>query len=168
MRSTKRGRVRGGAPASILLAVRAPSFDWLQDRPRGGTVHPALRRVGWVVLSALAVVWFGAMLGAEEDGPTFREAKFRLRRIREEAYGVLCLSRRGVVAYETTIERRPPDDLPGPDIDVGLVFDVPASAGGTRLSASPPEYWLFDVVADTSAGKYAESFLVPIYDRPAA
>jgi hypothetical protein len=58
--------------------------------------------------------------------------------------------------------------LPGPDFDVEVAFDVPEAAPGTRIADRFPRYWVLDVRGDTSSGPYAETFLIPIYERPAA
>lgn len=104
--------------------------------------------------------------GMAEGGATFRRAEFHLCRVVEIDSGRAKFAH-GMRIFELS-ERRPPGALPGPDFDIEVSFDVPANAVGTRLSASPPEYWVLDVLAATSSGPYAVTFLVPIYERPSA
>lgn len=105
--------------------------------------------------------------GMSEGGARFERAAFCLRFI-EEASGALIGRRLDGVRYFGVREDRPPGELPSGDQHVILEFDVPEDAGGTSLSSSPRTYWTLDVVANTSAGPYVESFLIPIYERPAA
>jgi hypothetical protein len=148
---------------------------------------------GWVMVTAALVVWgwrawrahgAGSMrvsyakfpfhpgervtlyFGASEGGASFHRVAFHLRHVREVARGPFGW--RGAYAASTITVERPPGLLPGPEQDVEIVFDVPARAPGTCLSDALPQYWSLDVVANTSAGPYCESFLVPIYDRPSA
>jgi hypothetical protein len=100
-----------------------------------------------------------------EGGASFRRARFHLRHVREHvAHGWI----RAALTQSTIVIDRPPGMLPGPEEEIELTFDVPEGAPGTRLSDpdSEPSYWVLDVVADTSAGPFTESFLVPIYERP--
>ena len=60
------------------------------------------------------------------------------------------------------------ETLPAPGCDVELRFDVPTGAPPTRLSDDFPTYWVLDVLGETNAGRFEESFLVPVYERPAA
>jgi hypothetical protein len=102
--------------------------------------------------------------GMSEGGAQFERASFCLRRVLEPRS-------RAVPAHSAPWrlglrENRPPGELPGGNQFVTLEFDVPANAFGTHLSAPRPEYWALDVLANTSAGPYVESFLIPIYERP--
>jgi hypothetical protein len=103
--------------------------------------------------------------GMSDGGASFERVEFALRHVKEFADG-WGRWRRGAVATFELKEHRPPGLLPGPGQDVELSFDLPARARTTRLSADPPEYWVLDVRGNTSAGPYAESFLVPVYARP--
>lgn len=105
--------------------------------------------------------------GMSEGGATFERATFHLRAIEETTHGGLGVPNSTVVTWMAR-EHRPPGPLPGPRTDVQLAFDLPDDAPGTQLSAVDPHYWVLEVVANTSAGPYFESFLVPIYARPAA
>jgi hypothetical protein len=105
--------------------------------------------------------------GMSEGGAQFQRAAFCLRRI-EVARGISPLEFRGARRYFGIRAERPPGELPGSDHHVAIEFDLPADVAGTHLSASPPSYWTLDVIANTSAGPYVESFLIPIYERPAA
>ena len=105
--------------------------------------------------------------GMSEGGAQFERASFNLRRI-EEAPRKPVTWPRGPWKYFSLVEHRPPGGLPGPDHYVTLEFDLPDDVAGTDLSASPRAYWTLDVVANTSAGPYVESFLIPVYERPAA
>ena len=96
----------------------------------------------------------------DSGGADFRRVEFRLSRVLQSgAEGV---------RIRPISERRPPGTLPGSDFDVEVSFDVPEGARGTRLSDESPYYWVLDVLAATSSGPYAETFLIPIYDRPAS
>lgn len=105
--------------------------------------------------------------GMSEGGARFERAAFCLRHVEEAP--AHPFERRGEdIRYFGISEHRPPGELPGGGHHVVLEFDVPEGAGDTRLSESPRVYWALDVLANTSAGPYVESFLIPIYERPAA
>lgn len=104
--------------------------------------------------------------GMSEGGADFLRARFLLQRIEEAPGG--CLGQAPVCVLRQCIPCVPPGGaLPGPGVDVRLVFDVPADAGGTALSAPFPIYWELEVSGDTTKGEFLEQFLVPIYERPA-
>ncbi len=105
--------------------------------------------------------------GMSAGGAQFERAAFCLRRI-EVAPGFSPLQTRGARRHSGMRLDRPPGELPGSDHHVTIEFDLPEDVAGTHLSASPPAYWTLDVIANTSAGPYTESFLIPIYERPAA
>jgi hypothetical protein len=105
--------------------------------------------------------------GMSEGGAQFERAAFCLRRI-EVAPGISPREFRGARRHFGIRLDSPPGELPGSDQHVTIEFDLPADVAGTHLSASPPSYWTLDVIANTSAGPYTESFLIPIYERPAA
>jgi hypothetical protein len=104
--------------------------------------------------------------GMNPGGATFLRGRFVLRRIQEvdAAWHVGGPRRTQTFAQECTL-----DDgvLPGPDADVRLRFDVPADAGGTSLASRLPSYWELAVVGETTKGAFDETFLVPVYERPA-
>lgn len=105
--------------------------------------------------------------GMGVGGPTFLRARFVLQRIREVDGWWFVGGPRRTVAL--AMECRPPEGvLPGSEADVRLLFDVPADAGGTSLSAPLPSYWELLVVGETTKGWFDETFLVPVYERPAA
>jgi hypothetical protein len=105
--------------------------------------------------------------GMGAGGATFQRAEFRLSEVNQPAeqrgpgFG-------GGERIRSMCERRPPGALPGSDFDIEVSFDVPAGASGTRLSGGAPRYWVLDVLAATTSGPYAETFLIPIYARPCA
>jgi hypothetical protein len=100
--------------------------------------------------------------GMSEGGATFRRVRYLLTRVEEVHERRLGRPRRSWTIVAECVATEPP----GPGADVRLVFDVPAHAGGTSLSATDPRYWELRVVGETAAGDFDESFLVPIYDRP--
>jgi len=105
--------------------------------------------------------------GMEPGAATFLRARYVLRRVEEfEASWFAGGPQRGsTYAAECLL---PEGVLPGPESDVRLLFDVPAGAGGTSLSAPLPSYWELLVVGETTKGWFDETFLVPVYERPAA
>jgi hypothetical protein len=144
-------------PFLWMMGVTLTHSAWLAWRVHGfGTAHLSFTEFPYAPGGSVALHF-----GMSEGGASFRSVAFRLRRIRE------TVGPSSVVEFEGLAAPRR-GGLPGPNQDVEIVFDVPADAGGTRLSASPPEYWRLDVAGDTSAGAYAETFLVPIYERPRA
>jgi len=105
--------------------------------------------------------------GMSPGGANFERVAFCLRHVQETPPGRFAAAH--TVIWRLGLhESRPPGDLPGGDHFVTLEFDVPATAHGTCLSGPRPAYWALDVLANTSAGPYVESFLIPIYARPAA
>jgi hypothetical protein len=105
--------------------------------------------------------------GMNSGGATFLHARYALRRIREvDAWWYDGGPRREVTF---AAECCPAEGvLPGPESDVRLLFDVPANAGGTSLASRMPSYWELAVVGETTKGAFDETFLVPIYERPAS
>jgi hypothetical protein len=103
-------------------------------------------------------------VGMAEGGADVERVEFALTRVTERAGGPFGFAR---LLFATIVDaaHRPPGELPGPDRDVAVAFELPRGARGTRLSARLPEYWVLDVVATTSAGPLTESFLVPVYER---
>jgi hypothetical protein len=160
------GARRSGAVSPLWLIPAGVVVAWWAWR--------ALRLVG----AGTTHVWFTRFpyapgervtlhFGASDGGARFDRATFTLLRI-EETPGAWIRSQHILQPTFCLEDRRPPGALPGPGQDVLVEFDVPADAGGTRLSAPLPEYWVLHVGGETSAGPYAESFLIPIYDRPVA
>jgi hypothetical protein len=104
--------------------------------------------------------------GLDEGGATFHSARYFLRRVRETPHRFTSVHHADDwYEIEGFVDG---DALPGPEQYVEVSFDVPADVGGTWLSGHHPRYWVLDVEGETSAGPYAESFLVPIYVRPRA
>jgi hypothetical protein len=100
--------------------------------------------------------------GVSSGGANFLRARFFLRRIEERAQ---LGSTEPRMHATFRAECGPPRGvMPGAGADVRLVFEVPADAGGTALSARYPSYWELEVVGDTTKGAFAERFLIPIYD----
>jgi hypothetical protein len=100
-----------------------------------------------------------------EGGASFETVDFALRRVVERP-GRPFASQHEVFDCEALSPRPLLDLLPGPEQFVEVTFDVPPDAAPTRLSDALPQYWALDVVGRTSAGRFAEAFLVPVYDRP--
>jgi hypothetical protein len=155
-------RARAGpawiAPVCVLAPLTAWSWRFWRVS-RFGAARLSFTRFPYVPGEPVTLHF-----GMSPDGASFERAEFRLMRVKESRRGLA----RSAWPELMFVERRPPGLLPGPDADVEVSFDVPADAPGTRLSDSPPAYWLLEVVADTSAGPYAETFLVPIYERARA
>ncbi len=105
--------------------------------------------------------------GMGAGGATFRRAEFRLSRVAQIGAS-RGLPAGSCVRTRSMSEHRPPGELPGSDFDVEVSFDLPPDGRGTHLSGGTPEYWVLDVMAATSSGPYAETFLIPIYERPPA
>jgi hypothetical protein len=104
--------------------------------------------------------------GFEEGGASFEHVRYVLRRYVESPDGERGRGARCDAVAQ--IEFAPPEGLlPGPDQYVTLAFDIPADAGGTRLSARWPSYWELEVVGRTNRGPYRVLFLIPVYERPA-
>jgi hypothetical protein len=154
--------VRTAAGLTVILAgvTTWAAMAWHRSgRGRG--------RVAFVAFPYFADAPVELHFGMRGGGATFLRARYVLRRIQEvdgtwwrggprrtATFAAECVLADGV--------------LPGPDADVRLRFDVPRDAGGTRLSGRWPSYWELAVVGETTHGPYCESFLVPIYERPAA
>lgn len=104
-------------------------------------------------------------LGITPRGPEVLAARYRLYRFEER----FLLSGRDVAWRATHVARPLAEDraLLSEHADVRLVFDIPADAGGTCLSARLPSYWELQVELWTKSGSMLESFLVPVYDRAA-
>ncbi len=58
-------------------------------------------------------------------------------------------------------------DLAHLDADLRIVFPLPNGDLETRLRAPLPRFWELEIQADTPGIDYAETFLVPVYERPA-
>jgi hypothetical protein len=105
-------------------------------------------------------------VGTSDGGATYRHAEFHLHHV--EGFSHAAPATAGTLRkHFHTVLSRPPGLMPGPQQDVEISFDLPPDVPGTSLSSPPASYWVLDVVANTSAGPYAESFLIPIYARPA-
>jgi hypothetical protein len=149
-----------GLLALSCVATAAAASGWI--RSRSGTAHLSFTRFPYHP-NELVVLHFGMA----EGGASFERAAFHLHHVVESAHGPLRLRHCAIDTRFTRRLVRPPGELPGPNQHVELVFDVPPGPG-TRLSAPLPEYWVLDVFGKTSAGWYTDSFLIPIYERPAA
>ena len=101
-----------------------------------------------------------------EGGAEFRRIEFCIAHVAEAGGGWFDWERRMRRSY-TGFDCRPPGPLPGPDFDVEVTFDVPDFAPGTRIADRFPDYWLLEVRGATTRGPFQETFLVPIYARPA-
>ena len=149
--------------AGTVVGVLASVYSWRLWREHGiGGGHVSYSRFPFHP-GERVTLYFGMSAG----GATFERAVFCLRAIVEGSGGSLGVPN-STHAVRELRQHRPPGLLPGPATDVELSFDVPASAAGTSLSTVDPHYWVLEVVANTSAGPYVESFLVPIYERPVA
>jgi hypothetical protein len=154
----------GGRPAAFaVLGVLLSWWAWRIFRVLGGgSSHVAFASFPFAP-GGRATLRFGT----SADGATFETVSFGLRRV-VEVEGRLIAKEHVVVASEPIPPTPPVAALPGPEQYVEVSFDVPADAAPTRLSDAFPSYWVMDVVGTTSAGPFAETFLVPIYERPAA
>jgi hypothetical protein len=104
--------------------------------------------------------------GVSDGGVRFTDVEFALRHVREVATGPLGW-RHGAFSTFEIVDRRPPGVVPAPGDEVIVEFDVPPDAPGTSLSSALPHYWVLDVTGRTASGEFRETFLVPIYERPA-
>jgi hypothetical protein len=68
-----------------------------------------------------------------------------------------------VVAYAHHEARQSVDLATSAGDGVGVVFELPRDAPGTRLSHDPPTYWELRATADTPGIDFEEVFLLPIY-----
>jgi hypothetical protein len=156
--------VLGNAPRlPILWIVPGAYVAWWAWRVRrvlgGGTARLDFTRFPYAP-GGPATFRFGM----SEGGATFESVGFALRRVVERP-GRPFASQHEVFDCEALSPRPFRDLLPGPEQFVEVTFDVPADAAPTRLSDPLPQYWALDVVGRTSAGRFAETFLVPIYER---
>jgi len=124
-------------------------------------------RAGHVQISSLRFpVFVGERiefsLGVSEGGARFERATALLR------CGEQIVGRRPKVrhVWSETIELAA-DSLPGPGHETLLRFDVPPDLRGTRLDVPDACCWELVVSGRTDRGQVSESFLVPIYERPA-
>jgi hypothetical protein len=158
------GLVVGLAAWPALAALGAISCwgAWVAWRIHGaGTTHVSYAKFPFHPGETVKL-----SVGTSDGGATYRRADFHLRYYRSVAYSARDAARRLTPSFQRTVHR-PPGLLPGPEQDVEIEFEVPADAPVTCLSASALSWWVLDIVANTSAGPYCESFLVPIYERPA-
>lgn len=91
--------------------------------------------------------------------------------IEDAAYVLRCISEvhkagkyQSVVLHAVAAEPDPTRPPPGPNAEVALEFLLPSDAPGTHVDPKQAVYWELEITGRSRSGRYAERFLLPIYE----
>jgi hypothetical protein len=145
----------GFRAVAVIPGVPGTIFLWLGYRDvRAGSVRIAWPK--WPLHTGGRVEF---TLGVSDGGARFERATVRLRGIEEHpdrTHLVWCTW--------TDVREFPRDFAPGPEHDVLVAFDLPATAPGTRLDTPEASWWELEVSGPSDAGVVRERIVLPIYD----